>query len=310
MKPLIIGSRGSRLALWQSNFIREEIRNAHPGIEVEILVIKTTGDKISESSLGGFSGTGKGIFIKEIEEALLAGEVDLAVHSLKDVPTDLAPEFALGAIPPRGDVRDALVAGSRLSRWEDFPARGTLGTSSLRRSVQLKSLQKDLQIQVLRGNVDTRLRKRIELGLDGIVLAAAGLKRLGFEDQISYLFPPDVVVPAVGQGALAIEARAGDGTVLSVLSPLEHPETRSCVQAERTFLKLLGGGCQVPMGALAEIVDGTSRFTAVVANPNREQIIRYASEGQPEALPEMASAAAEYLMAHGAAQIMRELELT
>jgi hydroxymethylbilane synthase len=309
MKRLIIGSRGSRLALWQSNFIREEIRKSHPGFEVAILVIKTTGDKISESTLGGFSGTGKGIFIKEIEEALLAGEVDLAVHSLKDVPTELSPEFTLAAIPIRGDVRDAVVTEPGITRWEDLPAGATLGTSSLRRSVQLRSLRSDFQIQTLRGNVDTRLRKRSEQGLDGIVLAAAGLKRLGFGSEISFLFPPDVVVPAVGQGALAVETRAGDEVTIDVVGALEHPETRTCVQAERLFLRQLGGGCQVPMGAHAEIGDGKSRFTALVANPNKEQVIRYMTEGQPGTLPDMAAAAADYLLTHGAAQILRELEL-
>lgn len=309
MKPLIIGSRGSRLALWQSNFIKEEIQKANPGLTVEIAVIKTTGDKISETALGGFSGTGKGIFVKEIEEALLRGEVDLAVHSLKDVPTELASDFALGAIPARADVRDALVAGPDIKSWEDLPRGATLGTSSLRRTVQLKSLRKDFTVQVLRGNVDTRIRKRTELGLNGVILAAAGLTRLGLEEHVSCYFPADVLVPAVGQGALAIETRAGDQRVLDAIAPLDDPNTRACTDAERVFLSRMGGGCQVPMGAHAEITDGTGRFTALVASPSRGEIVRRTSEGEPARLVQLAEETADYLLSHGADRILKELEL-
>jgi hydroxymethylbilane synthase len=276
---------------------------------VEIVVIKTTGDKISETALGGFSGTGKGIFVKEIEEALLRGEVDLAVHSLKDVPTDLAPEFALAAIPRRADVRDALVAGPEIKRWEDLPPGATLGTSSLRRTVQLRTLRKDFNIQVLRGNVDTRIRKRTELGLDGVILAAAGLKRLGLEQHASCFFPADVIVPAVGQGALAVETRAEDRRVEEAVAPLEDSETRACTDAERVFLALMGGGCQVPMGAHAQIVDGTACFTAFVASPTGGELLRHRSEGDPARLRELAEQTAEYLLLHGADRILKELEL-
>ncbi len=309
MKPLIIGSRGSRLALWQSNFIKEEIEKANPTLAVEIVVIKTTGDKISETALGGFSGTGKGIFVKEIEEGLLQGEVDLAVHSLKDVPTELAPDFALAAIPARADARDALVAGPNIENWEELPTGATLGTSSLRRTVQLKSLRKDFAVQVLRGNVDTRIRKRTELGLDGVILAAAGLKRLGLEQHVSCYFPTDVLVPAVGQGALAIETRAEDRRVLDAVSSLEDPKTRACTDAERVFLARMGGGCQVPMGAHAEIADGTARFAALVASPSRDEILRHTSKGAPARLAQLAEETADYLLSHGADRILKELEL-
>ncbi len=309
MKPLIIGSRGSRLALWQSNFIKEEIRKANPELPVEIAVIKTTGDKISETALGGFSGTGKGIFVKEIEEALLRSEVDLAVHSLKDVPTDLASDLTLAAIPARADVRDALVAGPDIRNWEELPMGATLGTSSLRRTVQLKSLRKDFTVQVLRGNVDTRLRKRTELGLDGVVLAAAGLKRLGLDQHVSCFFAADVLVPAVGQGALAIETRADDQRVLNAVAPLEDPKTRACTNAERVFLARMGGGCQVPMGAHAQITNGRARFTALVASPTRGEILRYTSEGEPARLLPLAHETADYLLSHGADRILKELEL-
>ncbi|RPJ58772.1 MAG: hydroxymethylbilane synthase [Acidobacteria bacterium] len=309
MKPLIIGSRGSRLAQWQSNFIKEEIQKANPGVPVEIAVIKTTGDKISETALGGFSGTGKGIFVKEIEEALLRGEVDLAVHSLKDVPTDLAPEFTLAAIPARADVRDALVAAPGIKSWEELPVGAALGTSSLRRTVQLRSLRKDFTVHVLRGNVDTRIRKREELGLDGVILAAAGLKRLGLEQHVSCFFSADLLVPAVGQGALAIETRANDQQVLEAVAPLEDSQTRACTNAERVFLARMGGGCQVPMGAHAQITSGRARFTAIVASPTRGEILRYTSEGDPTRFLPLAEETADYLLSHGADRILKELGL-
>ncbi|MFB3906081.1 MAG: hydroxymethylbilane synthase [Acidobacteriota bacterium] len=309
MKPLIIGSRGSRLALWQSNFVKAEIEKANPELTVEIVVIKTTGDKISETALRDFSGTGKGIFVKEIEEALRRGEVDLAVHSLKDVPTDLPADFTLAAIPARADIRDALVAGAGIGSWEDLPAGATLGTSSLRRTVQLKSLRKDFKVQVLRGNVDTRLRKRTELGLDGVVLAAAGLNRLGLEQHVSCFFPPEVLVPAVGQGALAIETRAEDRRVTDAVAPLEDPQTRACTDAERLFLARMGGGCQVPMGAYGEVRSSTARFTALVASPTRDQILRHNWEGDPAQLQQAALETADYLLSHGADRILEELAL-
>jgi hydroxymethylbilane synthase len=308
MKPLIIGSRGSRLALWQSNFIKDELRKANSQQPVEIAVIRTTGDKISETALGGFSGTGKGIFVKEIEEALLRGEVDLAVHSLKDVPTDLAADFSLGAIPRRADVRDALVAGPDVTSWEKLPIGAVLGTSSLRRTVQLKALRKDFVVQELRGNVDTRIRKRTELGLDAVILAAAGLKRLGLDQCVSCFFPADVLLPAVGQGALAIETRAQDNRVLKAVAPLEDPKTRACTAAERVFLARMGGGCQVPMGAYAQITDQTARFSALVASPSRGEILRHTCEGNPASLRELAEKTAEYLLSHGADRILEELE--
>ncbi|HXK60738.1 MAG TPA: hydroxymethylbilane synthase [Acidobacteriota bacterium] len=308
MKPLIIGSRGSRLALWQSNFIREGIQRKYPDLQVEIAIIKTTGDKISETGLGGLSGTGKGVFIKEIEEALLREDVDLAVHSLKDVPTELAPQFTLAAIPPRADVRDALVAEPNLASWQDLPPGARLGTSSLRRTVQLRLLRKDFEIHTLRGNVDTRIRKRIELGLDGVVLAAAGLARLGLERHVACFFPPELMVPAVGQGALAVETRTDDERVRAAVAHLDDPATRLCTDAERLFLKRMGGGCQVPMGAHAEIKNGTARFTALLASPTGADVIRHTYEGKPAHLPELAEKTVEYLLSHGAERILKEIQ--
>jgi len=309
MKRLVIGSRGSQLALWQSNYIQSELQRLNPQLSVEILVIKTTGDKISESALGGLSGTDKGIFVKEIEEALRLREVDLAVHSLKDLPTELAPDFTIAAIPARADVRDALVAGPGVGHWDQLRPDARIGTSSLRRTVQLRSLCKDFRVEPLRGNVDTRLRKRREQGLDAVVLAAAGLSRLGFASQISYLFPPEVMLPAVGQGALAIETRAGDELVIRDLARLEEPTTRACVNAERAFLKRMGGGCQTPMGAYASVRDGRGHFSAVVADPAGEKMLRGASEGEATALERLALETADDLLARGADRILREVQL-
>ncbi len=304
-----IGSRGSKLALWQAQFVRAELERTTPGLEVTIRIIKTTGDKISETALGAFSGTGKGLFVKEIEEALLAREVDLAVHSLKDVPTELSPEFTLSAIMERADVRDALVTGHGEGDWRILPNGARLGTSSLRRTVQLKSLRSDFEIEVIRGNVDTRLRKQRELNLAGVILAAAGLKRLGLEAQISYIFPPGEMVPAIGQGALAIETRADDGPISNLTAKLEHSPTRICVEAERAFLKRMGGGCQVPMGAHGWLDGDGAHFTALVASPTRAEILRESLSGPAGTLTEMALTCSEKLLARGADRILKELEL-
>jgi len=304
-----IGSRGSKLALWQAQFVRAELERTTPGLEVTIRIIKTTGDKISETALGTFSGTGKGLFVKEIEEALLAREVDLAVHSLKDVPTELSPEFTLSAIMERADVRDALVTGNGESDWRILPERARLGTSSLRRTVQLRALRSDFEIEVIRGNVDTRLRKQKEQNLAGVILAAAGLKRLGLETQISYLFPPGEMVPAIGQGALAIETRAEDAPITDLTTRLEHPPTRTCVEAERAFLKRMGGGCQVPMGAHGWLEEDRAHFTALVASPTRAEILRESVSGPAGNLTEMALTCSERLLARGADRILKELEM-
>jgi len=306
---LTIGSRGSKLALWQAEFVKTELERTMPDLDVTIRIIKTTGDKISETALGGFSGTGKGLFVKEIEEALLARDVDLAVHSLKDVPTDLAPDFTLSAIMERADVRDALVTGNGTGDWRSLPGLARLGTSSMRRTVQLKSLRHDFEVEVIRGNVDTRLRKLKELGLAGVILAAAGLKRLGLAGHISYLFPPDEMVPAIGQGALAIETRAGDGTIGELVHKLEHAPTRVCVEAERAFLKRMGGGCQVPMGAHGWLEGDQAHFNTLVASPTRGEILRESVSGLPARLTDMALGCAEKLLSRGADRILKELEL-
>ena len=256
-KSLTIGSRGSQLALWQARYIESRLRAL--GVATRIEIIKTTGDKITDVPLAQVGG--KGLFTKEIEEALLDGRIDLAVHSLKDLPTVLPDGLAIAAIPEREMPFDALV-GATLA---ELKPGARVGTSSLRRSAQLKRLRPDLVIENIRGNLDTRLRKLDEGQYDAILLAAAGLRRLGWGDRIAETLPPDVMCPAVGQGALAIETLAG-GEAFAVCAQLDHEPTRIAVQAERALLAALGGGCQVPIGAHAEVAEGRVRLRALIAH--------------------------------------------
>lgn len=314
MKQVVIGSRGSRLALWQSEFIQQQLESRNPGLQVRIEVIPTTGDRISESALAKI-GSAKGLFVKEIEEFLLERKVDLAVHSLKDTPTELPHGLCLAAIPEREDARDVLILPEGRSP-EDVEASplarlspgAKLGTSSLRRRVQLKHLRSDLEIQVMRGNVDTRIRKMHEKGFDGIVLAAAGVRRLGLQEKIAQAFTFDEMIPAVGQGALAIEIREDDKAMRDWLAPLDHAPTHLCTNAERAFLRKMGGGCQVPMGAHAFLNDGRATFTAFAASPDAEDLVRTQLHGRPEQLEEMALGAAEDLLSRGAGEMLRKSE--
>ncbi|MGH9339052.1 MAG: hydroxymethylbilane synthase [Acidobacteriota bacterium] len=305
MKPIVIGSRGSRLALWQANHIRQEIERRVPEAQVRIEVLKTSGDKISESSLARF-GTIKGLFVKEIEEALLASSVDLAVHSLKDVPTELPKGLCLGAILKREDARDALVGNGSLGSLQDLAQGAKVGTSSLRRRLQMEILRPDCSVVGLRGNVDTRIRKMADTGLDAIVLAAAGLRRLELEHQIAHLFSVDEMVPAIGQGALAVEIRSADKALNRVVAPLDDPETRLCTDAERAFLHAMGGGCQVPMGAHAQIENKLATFRAFVASPNGDRALRRIMRGEPERLQELALQAAQEMISEGAGEILKQ----
>src|SRR5438270_9354526 len=248
MAKLRIGSRGSQLALWQANHVAALLRAKSHTVEIE--VIKTTGDKITSVALAKV-GT-KGMFTKEIEDALHEKRVDLAVHSLKDVPTDLAQEFELAAIMKREDPRDAFIS-VKFSGLDELPHGAKVGTSSLRRQCQLKSVRPDLEIFPLGGNVDTRLRKLESGEYDAIILAAAGVKRLGLDKYVRSRIAPEVMCPAVGQGALAIETRAGDTETLRNIAFLNHAETRRAIECERALLGSLGGGCKVPIGAHAEI---------------------------------------------------------
>jgi len=248
MPTLRIGSRGSQLALWQANHISASLRAR--GHEVEIEIIHTTGDKITDVALAKV-GT-KGMFTKEIEETLAAGRVDLAVHSLKDLPTELPKGFEIAAITKREDSRDAFCSRN-YSRIEDLPKKARVGTSSLRRQAQLKAIRPDLDIHPLRGNVDTRLRKLEQGEYDAIILASAGLRRLGRTELIRQIIPAEIMCPAAGQGALGIEIRASDKRMRELLAFLDDPYTRASTTCERALLRCLGGGCQVPIGAFAEV---------------------------------------------------------
>ena len=293
---LVIGSRGSQLALWQARWVQSRL--AALGAESRIEIIRTTGDKVTSVPLG--SAGGKGLFTKEIEDALLARQVDLAVHSLKDLPTEIPAGLEIAAIPEREDARDALV-GARL----DALRRGAkVGTSSLRRSAQLRRLRPDLEIESVRGNVDTRLRKLDEGQYEAIVLAAAGLTRLGWAGRIAEALAPEVMCPAVGQGALAIETRGDDGPGQRACRALDHAGTRSAVLAERAVLAALGGGCSTPIGAHARIKGARLLLTAVVLSPDGAESVWDTIEGSPDEPERTGGGLGSRLLEKGAARIL------
>jgi len=300
MARLRIGSRGSQLALWQTNHISNLLRAR--GHEVQLEIIKTTGDKILDVALAKV-GT-KGMFTKEIEEALAEGRVDLAVHSLKDLPTELAPGFEIAAVTTRENPRDVFCS-RKYARIEDLPQGARVGTSSLRRQAQLKALRSDLQIHPLRGNVDTRLRKLAEGEYDAIILAAAGLNRLGKTELVRQVIPADVMCPAAGQGALGIEIRAGDSAIRQHLAFLDDPAARASTTCERTLLKKLGGGCQVPIGAFAEVRDGRVYLSAIVAHPDGSTVLRETRDGSDAAA--LGEAVGENLLQRGGAAILKDV---
>jgi len=267
---LVIASRGSQLALWQARWVERQLTAA--GHECRIEIVKTTGDQITDVPLAKVGA--KGLFTKEIEEALLDGRADLAVHSLKDLPTELPEGLVLAAVPEREDPRDAVV-GRRLA---DLPAGARVGTSSLRRAAQLRKLRGDLTVESVRGNLDTRLRKLDAGQYDAILLAAAGLKRLGWGGRIAEILAPEAMCPAVGQGALAIETRAA-GAGFDACAALDHRDTHAAVAAERGLLAALGGGCQVPIGAHATVDGGRLLLKAMVASPDGSELVRGEAEG-------------------------------
>jgi len=293
---LTIGSRGSLLALWQARWIQARLQGF--GVESHIEIIHTTGDKITDVALSKV-GT-KGLFTKEIEEALLSGAIDLAVHSLKDMPTELPDGLTLGAIPEREDPRDAMV-GRRL---DALAPKAKVGTSSLRRAAQLRAKRPDLEIENIRGNVDTRLRKLDEGQYDAIVLASAGLRRLGWENRITELLDLEVMCPAVGQGALAVETRADGGAALEIAKRLEHRDSRIAVTAERAVLAALGGGCQVPIGAYATVDPGAVHLRAIIVSPDGTEIIREQASGAAEDAANLGRALGDRLLAAGGRQIL------
>jgi len=295
-----MGSRGSQLALWQANHISSLLRAR--GHQVDIEIIKTTGDIITGVALAKV-GT-KGMFTKEIEDALADGRVDLAVHSLKDLPTELPPGFELAAVTRREPPNDVLLS-VKYPGIADLPRGARLGTSSLRRQAQLMTLRPDLEIHPLRGNVDTRIRKLEEGSYDAIILAAAGLNRLGRTELVRQVIPTESMCPAAGQGALGIEIRAGDTTMREALQFLDDRDARSTTACERALLRSLGGGCQVPIGAIATVAGGLLTLQAVVARPDGSRILRQTQSGKdPEAL---GAKVGELLLREGADEILREV---
>jgi hydroxymethylbilane synthase len=301
MTPLRIGSRGSKLALWQANFIRDEIARLH-GVTAEIVIIKTSGDRFQQDSVGQIGL--KGVFIKEIEDALLARQVDLAVHSMKDVPTEIPAGLAFPAIYRRADARDCLVARDAM-KFADLPAGARIGSSSLRRQAQLRLLRPDLAVLELRGNVDTRLRKLDEGQFDAIVLAKAGLDRLGWSEKISDIFNAESMLPAVGQGALGMECRSEDSRVMKLLARLDHAETRAAVTAERALLAKLEGGCQVPLGAWGRFESGQLHLAAIVLAADGSEHLRDSASGSDENAEALGIALAEKLLAAGAGRLLQ-----
>ncbi len=308
MRVVRLGSRGSPLALRQAEIVRDLLESHQEGkLNVQIEIIRTSGDHPDQPQPRGGDSV-KRMFVREIEEALLEARIDLAVHSLKDLPGELPEGLCLSAIPKREDARDALVSDSGARSLAELPEAALVGTSSLRRQVQLRHLRPDLKLVPIRGNVGTRIEKMRQLGLGAIVLAAAGLRRLGLMEQASYVFPVDQMVPAIGQGALGIEIRSDDSTMRELIHPLNHPPTHRYVESERSFLRIMGGGCQVPMGAHALRENGSTSFRAFIASPTDGRFIQRLYQGRKEELPEFAAKAAEYLLSHGARSILAELE--
>ena len=304
MPKVVIGTRGSALALWQSRFVAERLRAATPTLDIHVETIQTRGDLVRDRALSQVGG--KGLFVKEIENALLAGEIDLAVHSLKDMPTEQPEGLTLGAILERADPRDALVArgGGDL---DSLPPGARVGTSSLRRRAQLLAARPDLQLLDLRGNVDTRLRKLREGRYDAVVLAVAGLVRLGHADVISQVLPLALMLPAVGQGALCIEVRADDGATRELIAALDHPPTRRAAQAERAFLRRLEGGCQVPIGAYAQVQQGVLHLQGLIAALDGSRLVRDQVRAPVDEAARVGVVLAERLLAGGGAEILAEV---
>src|SRR5574342_147140 len=301
---LVLGTRGSKLAVHQSEWVQARLKELAPHVSVTLRRIKTSGDKILDVPLAKLGG--KGLFVKEIEDALLSGEIDLAVHSMKDVPTELPTGLELLCVPDREDARDALL--SRDGRpFKDLPHGARVGTSSLRRQAQLLHARPDLSISMLRGNLDTRLKKLREGQFDAIVLAAAGLRRLGWEHEITEYLAPEICLPAIGQGALGIEGRRDDGFVRSLLSGLEHAPTRTRVLAERALLHRLQGGCQVPIAAHASIVGADVTLEGLVARVDGKEVIRDRVKGTVADPESLGVQLAERLLARGGDRILQSI---
>lgn len=300
---LRLGTRKSALALAQSTWVKVQIESLRSDVQVDLVKITTGGDKILDVPLAKVGG--KGLFVKEIEDALLRHEVDLAVHSMKDVPVELPEGLEVAIFPRREDPRDALISRNGARRLAELPEGACVGTSSLRRVAQLRAQRPDLKIESLRGNLDTRLRKLDEGQFDAILLATAGLHRLGLADRITEILEPEVLLPAIGQGALGIEIRGDGAEIKRLLAPLHHEPTALCVRAERAFLTRLEGGCQVPIGALARLNDGHLSLEGLVAEETGTPMIRRKGIGRPEDAAEIGIRLAEEVLAAGGEEILR-----
>lgn len=303
---IVIGTRSSKLALWQADYVEAKLRERYPELPVVQKRMTTKGDRVLDAPLAKIGG--KGLFTKELEQAMLAGEIDLAVHSLKDMPTELPEGLVLAAVTERFDPGDAVVS-PRYRTLANLPQGAKVGTSSLRRRAQLLAKRPDLEIVSLRGNVNTRLKKLEEENFDAIILAVAGLKRLGFHDRITEVLPREICLPAVGQGALAIEARADDEATLSLIAFLDDAATRTAARAERAFLARVEGGCQVPVGVYAEAADEALEMEAVIASIDGERLYRKKKAGSALDAEKIGRALAEELLAMGGKEILQELGL-
>lgn len=301
---LVIGTRGSKLALWQAEHVARLIAGKYPGVKVTLKHIVTTGDKILDVPLAKIGG--KGLFTKELEHAMLAGEIDLAVHSLKDMPTTLPEGLELAAITERIDPGDALIS-PLYGELDKLPLGARVGTSSLRRKAQLLNYRPDLRICDLRGNLDTRLNKLDNGDLDAIVLAVAGLVRLGWQQWISQILPKHICLPAVGQGALAIETRSADRDVLAAVRFLNHPATEAAATAERAYLKEVEGGCQIPLGVYGTLEAGELMLQAVILSPDGTTVIRDSVTGPASAADELGVTLARRMLAAGGREILAAL---
>jgi hydroxymethylbilane synthase len=302
--PLRIATRKSQLALWQAEHVATLLRAAHPGLEIELVPIVTQGDRIQDRSLAAIGG--KGLFIKELEVALEEKRADIAVHSMKDLPGDLPAGLAIAAVLERADARDALVAAAA-ARFEDLPRGARVGTSSLRRQAQLLAVRPDVKIQALRGNVDTRLR-RLDAGeMDAIVLACAGLIRLGLESRISARLDPKICLPAIAQGVIGLECRGADSRTLRLVAVLNHEATRIAMDAERAFAHLLGGSCQSPIAAHAELEGKRLTLTGLVAEPDGSRLLRDMQVGSIDAPAALGELLAGRMLAAGAGPLLGRL---
>jgi len=298
-----LGSRGSQLALWQTRWVAQALQQRHPGLRTEVVVIRTAGDRNRRDPLSQLGG--KGLFVKEIEAALEHRQIDLAVHSMKDMPTELPPGLHFGAIPARAEVRDAFV-GREGRRLAEATASWRIGTGSLRRRAQLLERHAGLQLCDIRGNVDTRLRKLHAGEADGLVLAAVGLIRLGLQAEITELLPVEVMLPAVGQGALAVESRVGDD-IDALLAPLHHVATAQAVTAERSFLAHLSGGCMVPIAALGQREGERLHLRGLVSSPQGDQVLRQEVRGPASEAEALGRQLAEQMLDDGARDILERI---